>query len=53
MTPIAWERPYLSSQKFLLPDLVIEQKGRTVFVDAKYRDHWEALQQHRWLDLEE
>jgi hypothetical protein len=24
-----------------------------VFVDAKYKDHWEALQQQRWLDLEE
>lgn len=24
-----------------------------MFVDAKYKDHWEALQQHRWLDLEE
>jgi hypothetical protein len=53
ITPIAWERPFLGSQKFLLPDLVIEQEGRTVFVDAKYKDHWEALQQHRWLDLEE
>lgn len=53
ITPIAWERPFLGSQKFLMPDLVIEQEDRTVFVDAKYKDHWEALQQHRWLELEE
>ena len=53
ITPIAWERPFLGSQKFLLPDLVIEQEERTVYVDAKYKDHWEALEQHRWLDLEE
>ena len=24
-----------------------------MYVDAKYKDHWEALEQHRWLDLEE
>jgi len=53
ITPIAWERPFLGSQKFLLPDLVIEQEDRTIFVDAKSKDHWEALQLHRWLDLEE
>lgn len=52
ITPIAWERPFLGSQKFLLPDLVIEQEDRTIFVDAKYKDHWEALQQHRWSNLE-
>ncbi len=38
ITPIAWERPFLGSQKFLLPDLVIEQEDRTIFVDAKYKD---------------
>jgi hypothetical protein len=53
ITPIAWERPFLGSQKFLMPDLVIEQGDRTVFVDAKYKDHWEVLQQQRWFDLEE
>jgi hypothetical protein len=53
ITPIAWERPFLGSQKFLMPDLVIEHEDRRVFIDAKYKDHWEALQRHRWLDLEE
>lgn len=53
ITPIAWERAYLGSQKFLLPDLVIEQEERVVFVDAKYKDHWEELRQHCWLELEE
>jgi hypothetical protein len=53
ITPIAWERAYLGSQKFLLPDLVIEQEDRVIFVDAKYKDHWEELRQHRWMDLEE
>ena len=53
ITPIAWERPFLGSQKYLLPDLVIEQEERTIFVDAKYKDHWDALQHHRWMDLED
>jgi hypothetical protein len=53
ITPIAWERAYLGSQKFLLPDLVIEQEDRVIFVDAKYKDHWEELRQHRWLQLED
>ena len=53
ITPIAWEQPFLGSQKYLMPDLVVEQEDRTIFIDAKYKDHWEALRQHRWLDLEE
>jgi hypothetical protein len=52
VTPISWERAYLGSQKFLLPDIVIEQEDRTIYVDAKYKDHWEELRQHRWMDLE-
>lgn len=52
ITPIAWERAYLGSQKFLLPDLVIEQEDRMIYVDAKYKHHWEELRQHRWMELE-
>lgn len=52
ITPIAWERPFLGSQKFLLPDLVITQEDRTIFVDAKYKDHWEVLQHQRWSNLD-
>ena len=52
IAPIAWERPYLGSQKFLLPDIVIEQENRTIYVDAKYKAHWEDLRRHSWMDLE-
>jgi hypothetical protein len=52
VTPISWERAYLGSQKFLLPDIVIEQEDRTIYVDAKYKDHWEELRQHRWMEIE-
>ncbi len=51
ISPIAWDRPFLGSQKFLMPDIIIEQDDRTIFVDAKYKDHLESLQQHRWLEL--
>jgi hypothetical protein len=53
ITPIAWERPFFGSQKYLMPDLVIEQEDRTIFVDAKYKDHLEDLQRSRWMDLED
>jgi hypothetical protein len=33
--------------------LVIEQEDRVILVDAKYKDRWEELRQHRWLQLEE
>ncbi len=51
-TPIVWERPYLGSQKFLLPDIIIEQEERILVVDAKYKDHWQELRQNSWLELE-
>ena len=42
--PIAWDKPFLGSQKFLLPDFVIEHPNAFLVVDAKYKDHWEDLQ---------
>ena len=42
----------LGIAEILLPDLVIEQEDRTIFVDAKYKDHWETLQYQRWSNLE-
>ena len=35
-----------------MPDLVIEHEERTIFVDAKYKDHWEVFQHQRWQNLE-
>jgi hypothetical protein len=53
IAPIAWEQSYLGSQKYLLPDLVIEQEDRMIFIDAKYKDHMEELRLHRWGEIEE
>ncbi|MGD0117024.1 MAG: hypothetical protein ABSD30_03100 [Candidatus Binatus sp.] len=52
LTPLNWSPPYLGSQKSLVPDIVLEREDQTVIFDAKYKMHWEEMQQHRWLDLE-
>jgi len=52
ITPIAWECTYLGSQKFLLPDIIIEQEGRTIYVDAKYKKHFDEIREHGWGALE-
>jgi hypothetical protein len=40
-------------QKALIPDLIIERGDATIIVDAKYKEHWEDVQEHRWTNLEE
>lgn len=51
--PINWEPPHVSSQKALVPDLWLEWDSITMIVDAKYKRHWEEMQQHSWANLEE
>lgn len=51
--PLNWAPPYLGSQKSLIPDLVIERGDLTVMVDAKYKEHWEEMQERRWSEIEE
>ena len=46
--PIDWEPAYLGSQKSLVPDLWLEWQDTTLIVDAKYKRHWEELQEHSW-----
>jgi hypothetical protein len=53
VTPLSWDPPYLGSQKSLVPDLVLEREDQTVIVDAKYKEHWEEMQQTRWTNLDE
>jgi hypothetical protein len=53
VVPLTWDPPYLGSQKSLIPDLVIEREDATIIVDAKYKEHWEEMQERRWTDLEE
>lgn len=53
VSPLSWSPPYLGSQKSLVPDLVLEREDLTLIIDAKYKQHWEEMQAHRWLNLEE
>ena len=53
VVPLNWDPPYLGSQKSLIPDLVMERADILVIVDAKYKEHWEEMQERRWADLEE
>src|ERR1700730_3797105 len=53
VVPLNWDPPYLGSQKSLIPDLIIEREDTTIIVDAKYKEHWEEMQERRWADLEE
>jgi len=53
VTPLSWDPPYLGSQKSLVPDLVLEREDQTIIVDAKYKEHWEEMQRHRWTNLDE
>jgi hypothetical protein len=53
IAPLHWEPPYLGSQKYLLPDLMLERGDTTLIVDAKYKNHWEEMSAQRWSNLEE
>jgi hypothetical protein len=52
VSPLAWDPPYLGSQRSLVPDLLFEAEGCTIIVDAKYKRHWEELQQGSWASRE-
>jgi hypothetical protein len=52
-SPLAWEPPYLGSQKSLVPDLIFQLDRCTVIIDAKYKRHWEELQCGSWASTEE
>ena len=42
--PISWSPPFVGSQRSLVPDLWLEWQDTTLIVDAKYKRHWEELQ---------
>jgi hypothetical protein len=49
VSALAWEPPYVGSQRSLIPDLILEMEDFAVVVDAKYKRHWEELQERGWL----
>jgi hypothetical protein len=50
--PIAWDPPYLGSQKSLIPDFWLQWGTTTLVVDAKYKRHFEELQTRSWGSIE-
>lgn len=51
--PLRWDPPFLGSQKSLVPDVMLERGDLTVIVDAKYKEHWEEMQDRPWAEQEE
>jgi hypothetical protein len=52
VAPISWDPPFLASQKSLVPDLMLETEDTTFIIDAKYKRHFEELQQRSWHEQE-
>jgi 5-methylcytosine-specific restriction endonuclease McrBC regulatory subunit McrC len=50
VSPLAWDPPYVGSQRSLIPDMILELEGTSFIVDAKYKRHWEELQQGAWYE---
>lgn len=46
--PISWNPPYAGSQKYLLPDIILDKEDEVYIFDAKYKEHFEEFQQHGW-----
>ena len=50
VAPLLWEPPYVGSQRSFVPDLVLETERTSLIVDAKYKRHWEELQETSWYE---
>ncbi|HXB73106.1 MAG TPA: hypothetical protein VNY05_33020 [Candidatus Acidoferrales bacterium] len=48
VAPISWNPPYVGSQRSLVPDMILELDQTSFIVDAKYKRHWEELQEGGW-----
>lgn len=48
VAPISWDPPFRGSQRSLRPDVILESTERTIILDAKYKDHGEALSLRSW-----
>jgi len=53
IVPFQWEPPYTGSQRYLLPDVILERENETIIFDAKYKRHWEELALTQWYRLDE
>jgi len=53
LSPITWTPPYLGSQRSLIPDMVLELEQKSFIIDAKYKRHFEELQEGAWHEQSE
>jgi hypothetical protein len=52
LAPIHWDNPVIGTQKYLLPDVILEREDATFIFDAKYKRHWEELNLTNWVQIE-
>ncbi len=53
LIPIRWQRAAVQSLHSLVPDLVVQRGDRVWIIDAKYKGHFEELDDVRWRELAE
>ncbi len=53
IAPLSWQPTFVGSQKYLVPDLVIEKEDQVIILDAKYKYHWEEIRRSPWGTIEE
>ena len=51
LVPIVWDRGAQGSMKSLIPDLVVRHEDHVYVIDAKYKGHFQELDDARWLAL--
>jgi hypothetical protein len=50
--PLDWTPPSLSSQRSLVPDIVIRRDDAVVVIDAKYKRHADEIERLGWHDVD-
>lgn len=53
LRPLQWSPPYTGSQRYLLPDVELVRDGETIIFEAKYKAHWEEIEEKRWYGIDE
>lgn len=53
VVPVRWKGPHHSSITSLIPDLVVRHANGVWVIDAKYKGHFQELDESRWMALAE
>lgn len=53
VVPIEWDPGAHSSMKSLIPDVVLRHQDTVFVFDAKYKGHFQELDDTRWMELQE